>query len=93
MDQKNLTQSLKKRRKEIDLIDRKLLSLLNQRLATALEIGRIKRKMGERIYNPKREEQILKRLHRLNRGPLKKEDLENIFKKIILVCRKFQIRA
>lgn len=83
--------ALKERRKRIDLIDQKLLSLLNQRLAIALEIGKIKRERGEKIYNPNREAEILKRLSRTNQGPLKQEDLKKIFKKIMLICRQSQI--
>jgi chorismate mutase len=55
-----------------------------------LELGRIKRERGEKIYNPKREKEILKKLKSKNRGPLKGEDLEKIFKKIMIVCRKSQ---
>lgn len=84
-------QTLKERRKQIDVIDQKLLSLLNRRLSIALEIGKIKKEMGEKIYNPKREDEILKRLNLKNRGPLKEEDLKKIFKKIMVVCRKSQI--
>ncbi|MDI6800405.1 MAG: chorismate mutase [Actinomycetota bacterium] len=83
-------QTLRKRRSQIDLIDQKLLTLLNQRLSIALEIGKIKKEMGEKIYNPKREEEILKKLNLINRGPLKEEDLKKIFKKIMIVCRKSQ---
>ena len=84
-------QALRERRKQIDLIDEKLLSLLNRRLSIALEIGKIKKEKGEKIYNPKREDEILKRLNLKNRGPLKGEDLKKIFKKIMVVCRKSQI--
>lgn len=84
-------QALRERRRQIDLIDHKLLSLLNQRLSIALEIGKIKKEMGEKIYNPKREDEILKRLNLKNRGPLKEEDLKKIFKKMMMVCRKSQI--
>ncbi len=84
-------QTLGERRKQIDLIDQKLLSLLNQRLSIALEIGKIKRERREKVYNPKREDEILKRLNLKNRGPLKEEDLKKIFKKIMIVCRKSQI--
>jgi chorismate mutase/prephenate dehydratase len=83
-------QALRERRKQIDLIDRKLLSLLNRRLSIALEIGKIKKERREKIYNPKREEEILRRLHLINRGPLKEEDLRKIFKKIMMMCRKSQ---
>ena len=55
-------QKLKKKRKEIDLIDQKLLTLLNQRLRIALEIGKIKKEMGKKIYDPEREKEVLERL-------------------------------
>jgi len=83
---------LLKKRKKIDQIDRKLLTFLNERLALALEIGRIKRERGEKIYNPKREEEVLKRLKAMNRGPLTEEDLKKIFKTIMIICRKSQMQ-
>jgi len=90
----DLSKKLKNRRRKIDLIDRKLLSLLNQRLRIALEIGKIKKKMGEKIYDPKREKEVLERLRlRLrsrNKGLLKEKDLEKIFSTIIKVCRQSQ---
>ena len=42
-----LLQAVKERRNQIDLIDQKLLSLLNQRLSIALEIGAMKRERGK----------------------------------------------
>jgi chorismate mutase/prephenate dehydratase len=81
---------LKEKRKKIDRIDRKLLSLLNQRLRAALEIGKLKRKMGQEIYDPLREKEVLRRLALINRGPLRKKDLEKIFQTTIEVCRKSQ---
>ncbi|MBM4308746.1 MAG: chorismate mutase [Deltaproteobacteria bacterium] len=89
-DKNNQLRQLKEKRRKIDLIDQKLLSQLNQRLSIALEIGKIKRERGEKIYNPKRENEILERLNLKNRGPLKGEDLKKIFKKIMIVCRKSQ---
>jgi len=90
----HLSQKLRDRRRKIDLIDRKLLSLLNQRLRIALEIGKIKKQMGTKIYDAKREKEVLERLRlRLrsrNKGLLKEKDLEKIFKPIIKVCRRSQ---
>jgi chorismate mutase/prephenate dehydratase len=86
----DLSKILKEKRKKIDGIDRKLLSLLNQRLRTALEIGKVKRKMGQKIYDPLREEEALRRLALRNRGPLRKKDLEKIFQTTMEVCRKSQ---
>jgi chorismate mutase/prephenate dehydratase len=86
----NLHQKLIEKRKEIDLIDRKLLSLLNQRLRIALGIGKIKREMGGEIYNPEREKEVLGSLKVKNRGPLKEEDIKKIFRTIMKICRKSQ---
>jgi chorismate mutase-like protein len=89
--QPNLFRELKKRRKEIDLIDQKLLTLLNQRLRHTLEMGKIKKEMGKKVYDPKREKEVLERLKSKNKGPLKDKDLKEIFKTIIRVCRRSQI--
>ena len=86
----DLFEELKKKRKKIDLIDRKLLHLLNERLRIALEVGNIKKKMGEKIYDPRREEEVLEGIRKINRGPLREEDLEKIFKTIMSVCRRSQ---
>jgi len=81
---------LKRKRREIDLIDRKLLALLNHRLRVALKAGKIKKRMGEKIYNPQREREILKRLKTRNKGPLTEKDLEKIFRTIMGVSRRAQ---
>jgi chorismate mutase len=87
----DLTQKLKKNRKEIDLIDQKLLILLNHRLRIALEIGKIKKEMGKKIYDPVRKKEILDRLKRKNKGLLKEKDLKKIFTTIMEICRRSQI--
>ena len=88
--QSDLSKKLQRKRKEIERVDRKLLSLLNHRLRAALECGKIKKEMGKKTYDPKREKEVLERLRIINRGPLNQEDLEKIFKTIISVCRKSQ---
>ncbi len=81
---------LKGKRKQIDLIDRKLLDLFNQRLRIAMKIGRIKKEMGEKIYDSKREKEVLEKLRITNKGPLKGKDLKKIFETIMEVCRRHQ---
>jgi chorismate mutase/prephenate dehydratase len=90
MARSDLSEKLKDRRKKIDLIDRRLLKLLNQRLIVALEIGKIKREIGEKVYDPKREKEVLRKLKIKNRGPLKEKDLEKVFRTIMKVCRRSQ---
>ncbi len=82
---------LKEKRREIDLIDQKLSTLLNQRVRIATEIGKIKKGIGKKIDDPGREKEVLERLRRRNRGPLKEEDLKKIFATIMKACRKSQI--
>jgi len=89
--QSDFLKKLKTKRKEIDLIDQKLLILLNQRLRIVLEIGKIKKEMGKNIYDPVREKEVLEKLKRKNKGLLKEEDLKKIFATIMKMCRKSQI--
>jgi chorismate mutase/prephenate dehydratase len=89
----HLSRKLIKRRKELDLINQKLLTLLNQRLRISLEIGKVKKEMGKKIYDTEREKEILDRLKRKNRGPLKEVDLRKIFTTIMKVCRESQLQA
>ncbi len=88
--QSSLSKRLKENRMKIDLIDQKLLGLLNQRIRIAMEIGKVKKEMGERIYDPGREKEILERLRLRNKGPIKEKDLERIFGTIMSVCRRSQ---
>jgi len=70
-------------RNKIDEIDNKLLKLLNERASYAIEIGKIKKKEGIKIYDPAREDEIFKNLCNSNEGPFKNESITNIFRKII----------
>jgi chorismate mutase len=88
-----LSWKLIKRRKELDLINQQLLTLLNQRLRISLEVGKVKREMGKKIYDTEREKEILDRLKRKNKGPLKEKDLKEIFATIMKVCRQSQFQT
>jgi chorismate mutase / prephenate dehydratase len=91
--QSDFSRQLIRRRKELDLVNQKLLTLLNRRLRISLEIGKVKREMGKKIRDTEREKEILDKLKRKNRGPLKEEDLRNIFMTIMKVCRQSQIQT
>jgi chorismate mutase-like protein len=85
------SRELREKRGKIDLLDRRLLTLLNQRVRIAMEIGKIKKEMGKKIYDPGREREVLEGLRRKNRGPLREEDLKKIFATVMKACRKSQI--
>lgn len=71
--------NLEKFRSEIDEIDQKVLDLLNRRVQLAAEIGREKLKQGSEIYVAKREEEVLQRLVKMNKGPLDEAAIRAIY--------------
>ena len=77
-------------RKRIDELDQKLVELLNERAAAALQIGALKRGKGAPIYEPDREKEVFNNIHRVNRGPLPERDLTQIYERLIDVMRKLQ---
>ena len=80
-------------RRRIDRIDERLLRLLNQRAEYVLQIGRIKKKHRLPVYDGRREEELLRRLLRKNRGPLSSASVRWIFRQILQVSRQLQSPA
>ncbi len=75
-------------RVDIDSIDNKLVELLNERARLALKIGIAKG--GKDIVRPDREQAVMNNISAANKGPLADEGLQEIFKKIISICRQIQ---
>ena len=77
-------------RKQIDEIDARLVELLCERSRCVIEIGKIKRRQNLMVYDPDREEEILSRVTRNNRGPLENEALKRLFEKILDESRRVE---
>ncbi len=77
-------------RRRIDAIDRKLVRLLNDRAACAIDLGRVKKQRGLPIYQPAREEEVLGNVQRVNGGPLQGEALRRLFERIIDESRRIE---
>lgn len=77
-------------RLQIDTIDDKTLELFNQRAVLALEIGRIKKKAGEKLFDANREDNIYKRVMKNNSGPLSSEAVLRLFERIIDEIRRVE---
>ena len=77
-------------RQRIDQIDDQLMKLLNARSACAVEIGRIKRRIGMALYQPDREKWILDRVARNNPGPLDSGALRRVFERVIDESRRLE---
>jgi len=70
-------------REKIDGLDRRIVELLNERLALAAEIGKLKRSAGGQIYVAEREDAVLRKVTELNQGPIKQEALHAIYREIM----------
>ncbi len=70
-------------RVKIDEIDAKLLDLLTERAELVHEVGTIKLRDGREIYAPEREEKLLQRLVKENRGRLMETSIRAIYREIM----------
>lgn len=70
-------------RSKIDELDQKIISLLNDRTALALEVGKLKAEAGKDVYAPERESAIYQKIEREAKGPLPKEALKSIYREIM----------
>ena len=77
-------------RRKIDEIDSKLVELFNERSKCAIEIGKIKHAENLRVYDPEREREILRRIKKINPGPLDDEGLQRVFERVIDECRRIE---
>jgi len=70
-------------RKDINGIDKKIISLLNERADSAKTIGKLKKKAGASIYTPEREVEIYENIIKENKGPLPNKALFAIYREIM----------
>jgi chorismate mutase len=77
-------------RDRINAIDRRLVALLNERTRIVRQIGRIKQECKMPIYEPKREEEVLRNIAESNAGPMANDAARRIFERIIDEMRSLQ---
>ncbi|MBK5100170.1 MAG: chorismate mutase, partial [Desulfobacteraceae bacterium] len=83
-------QALERLREEIDNLDAHLMSLLAKRQEVAAFIGQIKRDLGIEVFDPAREQEVLRQLASRAGGYLHKEAIKHIFGEIISAARSVQ---
>lgn len=69
-------------RAEIDQINLQILEILSRRGELVREIGQIRSTQSDRMFDPKREQEMLDRLMRANRGPYPDDVIVHLFKEI-----------
>ena len=72
-------------RKEIDVLDRELVALLNRRADVVMRVGEVKREAGEAvpIYAPDREQAVMARVREANHGPLPDACIQAIWRELM----------
>jgi chorismate mutase / prephenate dehydratase len=75
--------SLDELRKRIDEFDQILIDAINQRAKIVVEIGNLKRSTGQPIYTPHREAEVLKKVQRLNTGPIHDKTIEAVYRELM----------
>lgn len=74
-------------RQKIELVDRQILSLLNERAETVMEVGNVKSEGKTESYDPQQEKEIVESLVLQNNGPFPKQAVAPVFREIISACR------
>ena len=82
--------TLEELRNRIDVLDRQLVELLNERARAALLIGHLKAATSLPVYEPAREKVIYNNVRANNQGPLPDIELTHIYERIIDVMRALQ---
>ena len=84
---------MRRLRQRIDALDRRLVSLLNERAELAREAGRAKAAAGRRaIRDAEREREVLLRVTMANTGPLPQSDLLAVYRRLMAATRVLEAR-
>lgn len=70
-------------RDQINVIDRKMVDLLNERAGLVLNVKRLKESENVPLYDAKREEELVENVAKYNKGPLYNDNIIQIFESIL----------
>ncbi len=82
--------TLEELRSRIDVLDRQLVELLNERARAAQMVGHLKAATSLPVYEPNREKTVYANVRAANKGPLPDIELTHIYERIIDVMRALQ---
>jgi chorismate mutase/prephenate dehydratase len=87
------TPELRRLRQRIDSLDRRIVSLLNERAELAREVGVAKAAIGRSaIRDIEREREVLLRVTMANQGPLPQTDLLALYRRLMAATRALEAR-
>ena len=79
-------------RSRVDEVDRELIRILNERARIVQEIVAIKAEAGKPLFDPKREEEILRKVAEDNEGPIYDSSMREIFELILHRIRDLEVQ-
>jgi chorismate mutase len=92
MEDAALQERVRELRERVDEVDRELIRALNERARIVQEIMALKAERGAPVYDPKREEEILRRVVEQNEGPIYDSSMRDIFELILHRIRDMEIQ-
>ena len=79
-------------RSRVDEVDRELIRILNERARIVQEMVEIKAQAGKPLFDPKREEEILRKVAEANEGPIYDSSMREIFEIILHRIRDLEVQ-
>ncbi len=77
-------------RKKIDAIDKEITRLFEERMEVANDVAAYKRSTGKKVFDPERENQKLETLRGLASNEFNEVAVEDLFRQIMSISRKYQ---
>lgn len=78
-------------RARVDEVDREMVRMLNERARLVQELGEFKVERGVALFDPKREEEILRKVAEINEGPIYDTSMRDIFELIMHRIRDLEV--
>ncbi|WP_273843627.1 chorismate mutase [Rubrobacter calidifluminis] len=79
-------------RERVDEVDEELVHLLNERARLVQELAEYKLEAGIPLFDPRREEEILRRVVEINEGPIYDSSMRDIFELIMHRIRDIELQ-
>lgn len=83
---------LEELRSRIDAVDLEIVRQLNERAQLVQEITTLKGGVGVQVFDPKREEEILRRVAEENPGPIYDSTMREVFELILHRIRDLEVQ-
>ena len=92
MEDANTEARVRDLRERVDGVDRELVRILNERARLVQEIVAMKAEAGKPLFDPKREEEILRRVAETNEVPIYDSTMREIFELILHRIRDLEMQ-